>query len=391
MIAPFAFRRPRVAGPTRALARARDGGLSRADSCSPRYGPAKSLYRHEPDSYATDVTRRPRTRSTSVPAPRFDAPAPNGRPRHGSRIAIGLAFTCLFAANAPLHPATGDEPPPAPVPAPKTDPAAELKLFVDRVNKAIDDGQKFILSAQLEDGTWKGLSTPTTNTSYGEQALALLALAKTGVKPDHKQMQRGLAALDTLIGKQKVAVFNNEPHTHATYSAACVAMLLDALYAEHPTIGPDGKPTANKVKASLPVSATALLREIVTFFEAKRIDKAIVDGFGWLTANWSVTDNPGVAQSWHYDYLYGMERSCSLKRMRFVGSHDWYREGADVLLDAQKDGGDGPAVGGAQTRYAQTAFALLFLKRATSPTRFHAPAVTGGPDDEPTDGPTDGH
>lgn len=189
--------------------------------------------------------------------------------------------------------------PPAPIPKspPKTDPAAELKLFVDRVNRAIDDGQKFLLSAQLEDGTWKGLSTPTTNTSYGEQALALLALAKTGVKPDHKQMQRGLAALDTLIGKQKVAVFNNEPHTHATYSAACVAMLLDALYAEHPTIGPDGKPTANKVKASLPVSATALLREIVTFFEAKRIDKAIVDGFGWLTANWSVTDNPGVAQS----------------------------------------------------------------------------------------------
>lgn len=466
-------------------------------------------------------------------------PHPPGRP-DARRTPIGLALTGLLLLGTGGRPVVGDEAaPPAPAPPkadppqaapPKLNPVADLKAFVDRVNKAIDDGQKFLISSQLEDGTWKGLSTPTTANSYGEQALVLLALAKTGVKSDQRPMQRGMAALDTLVAKQKAAVFNNELHTHSTYSAACVAMLLDSLYAEHPTIGPDGKPTANKVKASLPASATAMLREIVGFFESKqygrlwrypggakqadedlsasqyalmglltagrlgihakpaayrralaeildwqqadgpevawlienpafdprleenpdpdkarygrflrsgkalargfpyqksatvtgsmtcaglsclaiikdrlsderlkppesltkdeekRIDKAIVDGFGWLTANWSVAANPGAAQSWHYYYLYGMERSCSLMGMRYVGSHDWYREGADVLLDAQNDGGDWPAVGGSQTRYAQTAFALLFLRRATSPTRFHAPAVTGGPDDEPTDG-----
>jgi hypothetical protein len=69
--------------------------------------------------------------------------------------------------------------------------------------------------------------------------------------------------------------------------------------------------------------------------------------------------------------------------IRFVGTHDWYREGADALLEEQKPSGEWPAGGGAENRYVQTSFALLFLKRATSPTRFRAPVVTGGADDEP--------
>ncbi len=439
-------------------------------------------------------------------------------------------------------PACGGEPKPKPV-APGAVPVdAATTAFVTRVNAAIDRGQKFLLSSQLDDGTWKGLGTATTANSYGEQALVLLSLAKTGIEDDHRQMKKGLAALDTLIGKQKAATFNNEPHTHSTYSAGCVAMLMDALYAEHPTVGPDGRPSANRKKFSLPAPARSLLQEIVTFYEAKqygriwrypggaktsdvdlsatqyalmglltagrlgihakstvyrralaeildwqqvdgpevawlienpayspparnpgdpeqapeedpdrarygkflrsgkaiargwpyqkgttvtasmtcsglsclaiikdrlsderlkppesltkdeskRIDKAIVDGFGWLCANYSVADNPGAANQWHYYYLYGLERACSLMGMRHVGEHDWYRDGATVLLDLQQDDGAWPAGGGAETRYTQSAFALLFLRRATSPTRFLAPAVTGGADDEPSDGPAGG-
>ena len=205
-------------------------------------------------------------------------------------LVLLLALSGCLTLGGGERSATGGEPkPPAPAPAaPGADKGAkdakdaELKAFVDRVNAAIDQGQKFLLSSQLEDGTWKGLGSAPVANAYGEEALGLLALAKTGIRDDHKQMRRGLAALDTLIGKQKSATFNNEPHTHSTYAAACVAMLMDALYAEHPTIGPDGRPTANKVKLSLPSSAKSLLQEIVTFYEGLVEETALWDPLGRL-------------------------------------------------------------------------------------------------------------
>ena len=46
---------------------------------------------------------------------------------------------------------------------------------------------------------------------------------------------------------------------------------------------------------------------------------------------------------------------------RFIGTRDWYKEGAQLLLQRQASGGR--FAGG----IADTAFALLFLKRATVP------------------------
>ena len=36
-------------------------------------------------------------------------------------------------------------------------------------------------------------------------------------------------------------------------------------------------------------------------------------------------------------YLYGLERVGDLAGRRLIGSHDWYREGADWLLGAQRE------------------------------------------------------
>ena len=53
---------------------------------------------------------------------------------------------------------------------------------------------------------------------------------------------------------------------------------------------------------------------------------------------WSVNNNPERGGDWHYYYLYGLERAGILYDTNMIGKHDWYLEGAKLLLDAQ-DGG----------------------------------------------------
>jgi len=101
--------------------------------------------------------------------------------------------------------------------------------------------------------------------------------------------------------------------------------------------------------------------------------RSIRDALAWMQDNFDVTRNPGEPTGgWHYYYLYGMERAGILARCRFMGAHDWYKEGADWLLSKQRSDGswlheDDPQI--------DSAFAILFLKRSTTRTR--NPAITG--------------
>jgi len=71
--------------------------------------------------------------------------------------------------------------------------------------------------------------------------------------------------------------------------------------------------------------------------------------------------------------LYGVERACILTGTRRFNDFDWYQEGAKILLEAQKENGAwgdntvrGVATGRGYGEACDTAFALLFLKRATT-------------------------
>lgn len=93
-------------------------------------------------------------------------------------------------------------------------------------------------------------------------------------------------------------------------------------------------------------------------------DKSIHDGFAWLAHNFTVEKNPGHPQSsWHFYYLYGMERAGVLTSTINIGMNDWYREGGEKILSMESNGSwrtsDGPTTA--------TCFALLFLGRATVP------------------------
>ena len=89
-------------------------------------------------------------------------------------------------------------------------------------------------------------------------------------------------------------------------------------------------------------------------------------GLAWLAANFSVNKNPGSVQ-WPLYYLYSVERVgvfCSTER---IGPHAWYPLGAKHLVGIQKP--DGSWDVGEGNLEHQTAFALLFLTRATVPVR----------------------
>ena len=111
-------------------------------------------------------------------------------------------------------------------------------------------------------------------------------------------------------------------------------------------------------EASGPMTAGALgSRAILLHLLGKdwRQDACLKQGVEWLGANLKVSSGRiGV----NYYYLYGVERAGLLCGIERFGAHDWYAEGAAQLLAAQKANGSWGST-------TDTAFALLFLRRAT--------------------------
>lgn len=101
-------------------------------------------------------------------------------------------------------------------------------------------------------------------------------------------------------------------------------------------------------------------------------EQHIEEGLRWLAANFSVAHNPGGGRAgtfWLLYYLYGIERAGRLTAHRFIGQHDWYREGAEHLLTLKGDVvGYWTGVGVAeQDERIATSFALLFLSKGRRP------------------------
>lgn len=95
---------------------------------------------------------------------------------------------------------------------------------------------------------------------------------------------------------------------------------------------------------------------------------ALEKGLDWLGRNFSVRHNPG-GTGWVLYYLYGMERAGRMSAERFLGGHDWYREGADMLVRSQDNvSGFFAGVGFVEKDPdIATSFALLFLSKGRRP------------------------
>ena len=87
-------------------------------------------------------------------------------------------------------------------------------------------------------------------------------------------------------------------------------------------------------------------------------------GGEWIGQNFAVDGNPRAGGEWTYYYLYGLERLGALLQTEEFGGRRWYREGARWLVDRQEAKGAWPPLGAGA--YGSTAWALLFLNRATA-------------------------
>ena len=104
---------------------------------------------------------------------------------------------------------------------------------------------------------------------------------------------------------------------------------------------------------------------------------ALERAFEWLGSRFSVNINPGprglggldLSRSGLFYYLYGVERIGRLTGRRYIGRHDWYREGAEMLVQQQdKLTGFWKGVGhGEDDPLIATSFALLFLAKGRRP------------------------
>jgi len=90
----------------------------------------------------------------------------------------------------------------------------------------------------------------------------------------------------------------------------------------------------------------------------RRIDKALE----WLSKNFVANTNPGKGD-WNLYWLYCVERVGIAAGYKYFGRHNWFREGAEVLIGRQ--GGNG-----SWGNLPDTCFATLFLFKGRAPVLF---------------------
>ncbi|MBL8888967.1 MAG: DUF4159 domain-containing protein [Planctomycetaceae bacterium] len=112
----------------------------------------------------------------------------------------------------------------------------------------------------------------------------------------------------------------------------------------------------------------------VTCCQTPPENKLVNGGLKWLGRNFSVANNPTIPRNdGHsgalYYYLYSLERTGRITGRRFIGSHDWYREGTKSLLEKQnlKGSWTNQASYGETDPLVTTSMALLFLSKGLRP------------------------
>ncbi|MBX9583583.1 MAG: DUF4159 domain-containing protein [Gemmataceae bacterium] len=90
----------------------------------------------------------------------------------------------------------------------------------------------------------------------------------------------------------------------------------------------------------------------------------VARGMNWIGANFNFEQGKSVFYN-----VYGIERLGRLSGRRFIGTHDWYREGCEYVVRAQdpQTGAISKARGIEGSDIIQTAFGLLFLSKGRTP------------------------
>lgn len=266
--------------------------------------------------------------------------------------------------------------------------ATEAKRPPPWARKAVDRTMKWMLGQRRQGQLFGYPAAPLkgpqaamigydlSNTQYA--LLALWSASRCGCKIRPEQLEeigRLLLAAQERDGPKVRRKIDSTDRTHE--APLDKARGFEYMPAGQLRLGSSGSMTAGGLSSLLLVKAMLMKQDRLTSEFRSKLDRGIWDAFAWLCENYTVRKNPmaggvGLPGPWHRYYLHGLERACVIARRQRLGVHDWYREGANALLESQR--GDGawapktpfvqadPDLGG---KVVDTCFALLFLRRAS--------------------------
>ncbi len=226
----------------------------------------------------------------------------------------------------------------------------------DKDRLRIRSNVKWLEGTQVVEGPYKGAwSYPGSNGDNSNAQFALLALyeaERVGVSATDQTWR--LARKHWENCQQPDGAWNYKPNNASTGSMTCAGISSMVISADR-IQPPDARVVNGEIKCCISGENAE---------GDNRIDRAL----DWLGRNFSVSSNPGTGQLWSLYYLYGLERAGRLTARRFIGEHDWYREGAEYLVRRQ-DPLSGFWVGSIteNDKLVGTSFALLFLSKGRWP------------------------
>jgi hypothetical protein len=221
----------------------------------------------------------------------------------------------------------------------------------------IQRNAQWLERAQREDdwgGSWgygdAGGGSDPSNSQFA--LLALYEAQQVGAKVDPETWRRSATYWRKLQNGDGSWSYNRGGPGTGSMTCAGVGALLIAALADAEG---DARVRDGKVECCLPHDD----------------DEAIERGLAWLGEHFSVRGNPladRIDNTYLFYYLYGLERVGRLSARRFVGPHDWYREGTERLVLAQDQlSHTWQGTGVEENAQIASSFALLFLAKGRWP------------------------
>jgi len=226
---------------------------------------------------------------------------------------------------------------------------------------------KTLLTTQADNGAFGYSGAAEPNLSHTQfTALALKAALRMGVDVPSSIWRKLFRYLGrSSVGSGKIAL-----DVHRTFGGPIQRDVVTQGWGYG-----EGQPRGTGTMTCAALAALAICEsELVRAKEwsdkdAKLLDDLTWGGFGWIQGVYSMRSAPPEGCTHRaamlYYFLYGLERAMILWNIRSIAGHDWYFEGSALLVSWQH--ADGRWTGTHGSSVIDTAWALLFLKRATIP------------------------
>jgi len=215
------------------------------------------------------------------------------------------------------------------------------KVDAQRYRREINAAAQWLVSAQNRSGLWN-YTEEGTRFDHSNSQFALLGLhaaAQVGIKIPSGVWQRARRTVLKTQNKDGGWAYQASGESYGSMTAAGVADLLIL-----------GHRLAHSTERGFS-------KEGVPKCGGYRTSRPLAEGLAWLGGHFEADRNPRLGRQHYYYWMYAVERCGILSGRRYLGRRDWYREGAEQLVDRQRADG---SWGGSLT---DTCFAVLFLAK----------------------------